>query len=261
MNKLLSRSDWLVYGAVSVFAAATIIAASPAWADDDDDDDDEIEFEEAQVLLQLNDTDGDLGFHARIDGEPWKRVIIESPNEKILFDLRLRRALRRQGLTEFSFESAEPTFDELDPDVFFRRFPEGDYEIEGKGFEGVEYESVSTLSHLIPAAPDNLVVSGVPAPADCDGVIPAVAAPIVISWDEVDSHHDELGRAGDVEVDSYEVAVEAETVEYTINVEADVTEVTLAAGAIPSGEEVKYQVLVREAEGNESSSESCFIAP
>lgn len=260
MNTLHSRHDWLIYGAVSVFAALTMTIACPAWADDDDDED-EVPFAEAQVLLQLNDTDGDLGFHARIDGEPWKRVIIESPKEKILFDVRLRRALRRQGLTELAFESAEPTFDELDPEVFFRRFPEGDYEIEGKGFGGARYESTSMLSHLIPAAPDNLSVSGVPAPDDCDDVIPLVSAPIVISWDEVDSNHDELGRAGDIEVDSYEVAIEAETVDYTINVEADVTDVTLAAGAIPSGEEVKYQVLVREAEGNESSAESCFIAP
>ena len=29
----------------------------------------EIPFEEAQVLMQLKDTDGDLGFHARIDGD------------------------------------------------------------------------------------------------------------------------------------------------------------------------------------------------
>jgi hypothetical protein len=246
---------WLGYGALSVFAAVCIMVASPTWAGD------EQPFAEAQVLIQLNDTDGDLGFHARIDGEPWKRVIIEGPNEEILFDVRLRRALRRQGLTEFAFESAEPTFDELDPEVFFRRFPEGDYEIEGKGFGGVEYESTSYLSHLIPAAPDNLHVSGVPAPEDCDGVIPVATSPIVIAWDEVDSSHDELGRAGDVDIDSYEVAVEAETVDYTIDVEGDVTEVELATGAVPSGEEVKYQVLVREAEGNESSSESCFIAP
>ena len=259
MNKLNSISDFLIYGALSIFAALAIVIASPAWADDDDED--ELEFAEAQVLLQLNDTDGDLGFHARIDGEPWKRVTIESPDEQILFDVRLRRALRRQGLTELAFESAEPTFDELDPETFFARFPEGDYEISGNGFEGVEYESTSTLSHLIPAAPGNLMVSGVQASDDCDAFVPVVSSPVVISWDEVVSHHDELGRAGDIEVDSYEVAVEAETVDYQINVEADVTEVTLAAGAIPSGEEVKYQVLVREAEGNESSAESCFIAP
>lgn len=221
----------------------------------------ELPFAEAQVLLQLNDTDGDLGFHARIDGEPWKRLVIESPDEVVLFDLRLRSSLRRQGLTEIAFESAEPTFDELDPEVFFRRFPEGEYEIEGIGFDGVEYESISELSHLIPAAPANLAVSGTPAPEDCDGDIPLALDPIVISWDPVTDSHPTLGEPGEIEVDSYEVAIEAESVDYTIDVEADVTSVTLASGAIPSGEEVKYQVLVREGEGNETSSESCFIAP
>ena len=120
---------------------------------------------------------------------------------------------------------------------------------------------MSELSHLIPAAPDNLSVSGMPAPDDCDNDIPIASAPIVIAWDPVETSHAELGRIGDVEVDSYELAIEGETIDYTIDVEADVNSVQLAAGAIPSGEEVKYQVLVREGEGNETSSESCFIAP
>lgn len=221
----------------------------------------ELPFTVAQVLLQLNDTDGDLGFHARIDGDPWKRLVIENPDERTLLYLTLRRQLRRQGLTEFNFESAEPTFDELAPEVFFNRFPEGPYEIEGKGFDGIEYESVSNLSHIIPAAPGDLTVSGEMAPEDCDGVIPIATGPIVISWAAVENSHPELGREGNVEVESYEVAVEGETVDYTIDVEGDVTSVELASGAIPSGEEVKYQVLVREARGNETSSESCFIAP
>lgn len=248
-------SRLLTYGVVTGIMSLTIAIANPVWAEE------ELPFAEAQVLLQLNDTDGDLGFHARIDGDPWKRLIIEGPNEKILFDLRLRRALRRQGLTELRFESAEPTFDELDPDVFFRRFPEGEYEVEGIGFDRVEYESISELSHLIPAAPGNLSVSGMLSPEDCDGDIPLAAAPVVIAWDPVESSHAELGRAGDVEVDSYEVAIEGETIDYTVNLEGDVTEIVLTAGAIPAGEEVKFQVLVREAEGNETSSESCFIAP
>jgi len=235
--------------------AIGIAAYSQAWADHEEP------FSVAQVLIQLNDTDGDLGFHARIDGDPWKRLRIENPKEKTLLNLKLRGQLRRQGLTEFAFESAEPTFDELSPEVFFKRFPEGPYEIEGKGTEGVEYESISYLSHLIPAAPGDLSVSGVPAPEDCDGTIPMVTGPIVISWSPVDASHPDLGRAGDVEIDSYEVAVEGESIDYTIDVEGDITSVKLADGAIPSGEVIKYQVLVREAEGNETSSESCFIAP
>lgn len=262
MKNFLTRSSSNRGGFVKLVAVAScFLIAGNAWAQDDDDDDDELPFAEAQVLIQLNDTDGDLGFHARIDGDPWKRLTIESPDERTLLNVRLRGALRRQGLTEFAFESAEPTFDELDPDVFFDRFPEGSYEIEGVGFDGLEYESESELSHLIPAAPGNLMVSGAPAPEDCDGDIPVASDPVVISWDPVEESHAELGIEDDVEIDSYELAVEGETIDYTVNVEADVTSIELAPGALPSGEEIKFQVLVREEQGNETSSESCFIAP
>ena len=37
-------------------------------ADDDDSDEDEVPFEVAQVFFELNNTDGDLGIHALIDG-------------------------------------------------------------------------------------------------------------------------------------------------------------------------------------------------
>ena len=49
-----------------------------------------------------------------------------------MLNVRVKGRLQKQGLTEFFFESAEPTFDELEPADFFKRFPEGEYEIEGK---------------------------------------------------------------------------------------------------------------------------------
>ncbi len=51
-------------------ALVLAVSAVPVFAGE------EMPFADAQVLLQLDDTDGDLGFHARIDGEPWKRVTI-----------------------------------------------------------------------------------------------------------------------------------------------------------------------------------------
>ncbi len=239
---------------------AAMLATSVASAERGEDDD-ETPFAVGQVLIQLNDTDGDLGFHARVDGDAWKRLRIFDPRERKLLDLRLRGRLRRQGLTELAFESAEPTFDVLPPAVFFKRFPEGEYEIEGVALDGGELESTSVFSHLIPAAPGNLAVSGEPAPDDCDGEAPVAESPVEIAWDAVTTSHPDLGRSGDVEIDSYEVSIEAETTALTIDVDGETTWVELAEGAIPSGEEVKFQVLVREAGGNETSSESCFLAP
>jgi len=43
-----------------------------------EDDDIEIPFDEAIIYFELNNTDGDLGIHALIDGEPWKTSTILS---------------------------------------------------------------------------------------------------------------------------------------------------------------------------------------
>ena len=39
----------------------------------------EIPFDEADVFAELNDTDGDLGFHALIDGDAWDRLTRRGP--------------------------------------------------------------------------------------------------------------------------------------------------------------------------------------
>ncbi len=110
-----------------IFVTAVMTIPTLAFAEEE-----ELELSEAQLYFELNDTDGDLGIHGKADGDAWKRMKIEAPNERTLLDIRVKSRLRRQGLTELFFESAEPTFDELDPEVFFDRFPEGVYEWEGQ---------------------------------------------------------------------------------------------------------------------------------
>ncbi|MDH3771935.1 MAG: hypothetical protein OET79_13245, partial [Nitrospirota bacterium] len=136
---------------VSVLALALTSTAPVVWADDDD----EIPFAKANIFFELNNTDGDLGIHALIDGEPWKKLEIEDPRERKMLDIRVSGRLQRQGLTEIFFESAEPTFDELSPQRFFRRFKEGIYEVEGKTLEGEELESEVLLTHVMPAPPES----------------------------------------------------------------------------------------------------------
>ena len=60
-----------------ILIAATVLALAPlapaGWAQG------ELPFGEANLFFELNDTDGDLGIHALIDGEPWRRLEIEDP--------------------------------------------------------------------------------------------------------------------------------------------------------------------------------------
>ena len=251
---------------VPVIALILGAAAPELWAGNhDDDDDDEIPFDVAELFFELNDTDGDLGIHALVDGDAWKYLEIEDPRDRKMLNIIVRGRLRRQGLTELFFESAEPSFDELSPKRFFRRFPEGEYDIEGITIEGEERESEVRLSHVMPAPPEP-TVNSVPAADDCDADdLPEVIAgePVIIAWDPVTESHPTIGKSGPIEVVNYEVVVEIDETPWKTSTilppdatSFEVPQEILALG-LEEGE-IKFEVLVREASYNQTAVESCF---
>ena len=245
---------------LSLLATAALLTGAGAVAQEDD----EIPFDVGKLFFQLNDTDGDLGIHMKVDGEPWQRLSIEDPDGRHILRIGTRGRLREQGLTELAFESAEPQFDELSPEEFFARFPEGWYDIEGRTLDGEERGSDVWISHVLPEPPSNLAVSGMPAPEDCDeSEPPVVSNPVVLTWNAVTASHPDLGNAGPIEATRYEVAVEIEDTPHKLEVSVppESTSLEVPAGFIALGEEFKFQVLVTDIGGNETSSESCFIVP
>lgn len=240
----------------------------------------EIPFSEAHLFFELNNTDGDLGIHSKIDGEPWSKIEIEDPNERRMLVVRNSGRLRRQGLTELFFESAEPTFDELNPKTFFRRFPEGTYEISGYTLDQRELESETELTHVMPA-PATVFVNGLPMAMQCDDEEPdfdatQTVSPVTISWDPVTQSHPDADGAGAgvqppvaVSIYNYQVVVEAE-VEVdgedfasvlSVILPPGVTELEIPEGFLEQTDSFKYEVLAREASYNQTAVESCFEFP
>lgn len=249
------------------------ITSMPVLADDDDDD--EIPWDVAEVFFELNNTDGDLGIHALVDGEPWKRMQIFDVNERRMLAVAARGRLRRQGVTEIFFESSEPTFDELAPEDFFHRFPEGTYEVEGVSLEGDELESETEITHAMPAPPVP-TVNGIAAAQQCDDEEPGFDAPLivaddyVIAWDPVTTTHPFLGQpqgAPGLVVVNYQVVVEAEldvngeefASVFSVILPPDVTEMTVPAEFMEQAGTFKYEVLAREESWNQTAIESCFL--
>jgi len=268
-----TRTERLWFWPIILAAVALMIlgAAVPfAFAEEEEE---EIPFDEAAIYFELNNTDGDLGIHALIDGEPWKRLEIEDPNERRMLGVNVRGRLRRQGLTEFFFESAEPTFDELSPQRFFKRFPEGVYEIEGITLEGDELESEVWVSQVMPAPAMIWLTSGaetVPAAENCDVELPKFDADdtIVIRWDPVLASHPDLGDEGSIEVQNYEVVVEIDDTPWKMSIilspddiQFEIPQEILALAEFDEeGEaEVKFEVLVRAVNYNQTAVESCFV--
>lgn len=258
-----------------VTASVAAALAAPALAIADDREENEIPFSEAHIFFELNNTDGDLGIHALIDGEPWKRLSIEDTNERRILNVKVRGRLRRQGLTEIFFESAEPIFDDLPPATFFNRFPAGTYEIEGITLDGDELESETEVTHTIPAPP-NPTVNGTPVALQCDDEEPGydaqtVAGDVVIAWDPVTLTHASLGNpqsSPEISIHNYQVVVEAEielpggqefVSVLSVILPPDITEITIPGEFLAQGDTFKYEVLAREESWNQTAIESCFL--
>ena len=254
MNKYLRT--WSGY-LVGLTTALFLAAAPSAWAHDEDEV--VIPFDEAELFFELNNTDGDLGIHSLIDGEAWKKLKIEDDDDNSLLKIDVKGRLRAQGLTERFFESAEPTFDELDPTEFFARFPAGEYVISGKTLDGEEMESEVELTTLMPSPPQ-ASVNGVPMTLVCDEDdddfvgINATNAPVTIAWAAVVTSHAELGEpqnSSDITIHNYQVVVEVDflvdgeefSAEMSVILPPNVLSMALPAAFSALGDEFKYEVL------------------
>ena len=115
--------------------AVTLMVGTPASAGE------VVEFDEAEVYIEWNSTDTDYGIQFFWDSSGFTRMTVRNDDGRKALDVRTRRNVKQQGLTEGFFESVEPPSDEVSMEEFFARFPEGIYEFEGKGIEGERLEA------------------------------------------------------------------------------------------------------------------------
>jgi len=176
------------------------------------------DFGECKVLIEINATDGDIGFHFLVDGDDLIKARLEGPDGDKVFEDQAKGPMIEQKLTETFAESAEPLCWE-DPEAeegeeivtleeFLDRWTAGTYLFSGLGAEGEHSEGETELTYQLPAAP-----------ADVDFDVSTG----MITWDAGDdlgncasfAELTALVAAGvlpehpeDVEVDSWEVVLE-----------------------------------------------------
>jgi hypothetical protein len=226
---------------VPVIALILVIAIPQVWASGHHCI---VELDEAEVFIEFNSTDDDRGIQFFWDGEAWSRMKVKNESRRTVLNVVARRNVRAQGLTEGFFESAEPTGEELPPDEFFARFPEGEYRFRGRTLDGCWLVGEAELTHDLPI-PVELNVDDFPA----------------IKWTQ---------PAGGPEVVGYEVVVElvviedddehvfvntatftGETTEFTVSPEF----LQLIVDAEDDVDELKVEVIAREESGNKTITE------
>ena len=127
------------------------------------------DFGECKVLVEINPSDGDIGFHFLGDADDLRSMRINDPNGNKIFSNRVFGAFKEQLLTESFGESAEPLcwFDpeEDEEDVvtlreFVDRWEAGTYYFIGKGEGGEKLKGETELSFDLPAAPKDVEFHG-----------------------------------------------------------------------------------------------------
>lgn len=231
-----STNRWLV---ILVAIALAVGATAPeAWAK---------KLDEAEFFIEINSTDGDAGIQVFLDGEGWKRMKIFDPDGNKLVDTKNKGSVKIQGITEYFFESAEPSFDVQTLEELMALFPEGKYRFEGTTTEGENLTGKTRLTHDFPEGPMLIFPTGGQA-VDPDNA--------VFMWAPV---ADPPGT----EIVSYEVVVECDEPEFTKVtglVSADVSSFSVPAEFLNQNdlEDCKWEVLAKEDSGNQTISEEEF---
>lgn len=166
---LVSTIISVAVGAVLFLGMATAAAATEPCGD----------FGECKALIEINATDGDIGFHFLMDGDDLSLGRLHDPNGAKVFQDQAKGPLREQKMTETFLESAEPLCwpdPEADADEeivtleeFLGRWAAGTYVFSGMGDGGEKSFGETELTYELPAAPTVV---------DFDGG--------VISWDAGD---------------------------------------------------------------------------
>jgi len=210
-----------------------------------------IPFSEAELFLELNATDGDLGLHLKADGDGWKRLILTDARFHRLLDVRVKGNLGREiGLTELFSESAEPSFDEVPKDEFLALFRPGFYFFFAKTLEGPWMVGTTILTHALPGEVE--LVS-----PEEDGEVDS-EEDLVVEWESLDDP-DSAGSG----LEFYEVVVEKDEDDerlrvFRVDMLPSDTSIRVPAEFLEEGKDYKVEIVAQETSGNRTSIEVPF---
>ncbi len=214
----------------------------------------EIPFDDVKFIIEHNATAEDTGIQVFLDGKPWNRLKIEGPEGGPLLEVRARGHLRTLGLTEFFFETNEPPNAEVPIPEVLARFPEGEYEFEGRSIDGVELTGTATLTHDIPKGPRIL------SPTEGEVVDPNNT---VIRWEAVT----ESITGEPVEIVGYQVIIGGpgpggpgfSGSSLDVHLPASARSLRVPPEFLAPGTEWDLEVLALEVGGNQTISSSNFV--
>lgn len=196
-----------------------------------------LRFEQHELYIEYNATDGDAGLQLAADAEDWKRFTLLDANGKVLVDVRAKGRLRRPfGLSELFLEASEPPFTQVPFRTFKKRFPRGVYRFRGVASDGRRLAGSDRLSFVVPAGP-KVTFPTKGAQVDPDG--------FKVIWKPVT-------RPSGVKIVTYQVIVNQGSRELSMYLPPDATGATIPGEFLEAGTATGGELLARERSGNQT---------
>jgi hypothetical protein len=223
------------------------------------------DFETAKLYIEHNATDADTGVHGLFGGEAWQVLCIWDPQGNLILVTRPEGRLGDLTVSDLFFESREPPNEEYTLEQLFADFPEGQYLVGTRGFDGVDRAATATFTHDIPAAPQ-IRQPLLSEDEESAGDAAVGAGELQVAWDPVSSTVD----GASVDISGYEVIVTNVDLDdpngwsvpvYDVHVGPEVTALTVPAEFFDAATVYELEVLALEVSGNQTISVGFFSTP
>ena len=152
-------------------------------------------FAQAELFVELNDTDGDLGLHAAIDGGTWTQLEVDDPRDRPLLGIFEHRTSSQPGTDAVGLREPGAIVRRAGSRDVLPTVPGGHLRDRGARAGRRHVRNEVRLSHVL-AAPPQSTVNGHPAVPCDEPSLPVVASPVLIDWEPVTSRTRSLARRG-----------------------------------------------------------------
>jgi hypothetical protein len=275
MNRM---ANWLVGSlaaavvAATALSAAVITAAGPARSGQDGASNlpdvcverpkQRVELATAKLIIEYNATDDDLGVHGAFDDQGWSELCVFDPSGRPIAVFDPRSQLNDLTMAGVFFESREPPISEFSMDQLAAAFPEGEYTVRAKSFDGRVLIGTALFTHDVPIEP-TIVAPDLAEDPEHPGT-PVPVEGLVVDWEPVT----ETLTGDPVEITGYEVIVTKEDHDdphgfsrpiYDVHVPATLTSLSVPPEFLEPETVYELEVLALETSGNQTISVGFFV--